>query len=69
MRAFGSVMPGRLPASTRALPFVSFTPTPIRFANCFAIFAFRSSQWPAYSFGSRDCQSGRSPPCPSASIT
>src|SRR3989442_1045014 len=68
-RDFGSVMPGRSRASSLAVPLVSLTPTPGRLANCFLMRSRRASQSGWKRAGMRSCQRGRSPPCPSASIT
>src|SRR5262249_21792818 len=68
-RAFGSVMPGRSRLFSFAVPFVSLIPTPGRLANCFLMRSRRSSHFGWKAAGMRACQFGRSPPCPSASIT
>src|SRR4029450_12891551 len=62
-----------LPRASRrfrcAVPWVSFTPTPGRLANCFLMRSRRSSHLGWNAAGMRLCQLGRSPPCPSASMT
>src|SRR5437870_7855963 len=68
-RAFGSVIPGRSRLSSLAVPLVCFTPTPGRLANCCLMRSRRASQRGWKRAGMRSCQRGRSPPCPSASIT
>src|SRR5262249_41941672 len=68
-RAFGSVMPGRSRLFSFAVPFVSLMPTPGRLANCFLMRSRRSSHCGWKGAGMRACQLGRSPPCPSASMT
>src|SRR3989442_2774014 len=68
-RLRGSVMPGRERLSTRAVPRVSLTPTPGRFANCCFTRSRRAAMCGWNSRGRRSCQSAGSPPWPSASIT
>src|SRR5437867_12493444 len=68
-RLRGSVMPGRERLSTRAVPRVSLTPTPGRFANCGCTRSRRAAMCGWNSRGRRSCQSAGSPPWPSASIT
>src|SRR5438094_287356 len=68
-RLCGSVMPGRERLSTRAVPRVSLTPTPGRFANCCFTRSRRAAMCGWNSRGRRSCQSAGSPPWPSASIT
>src|SRR5947199_10206788 len=68
-RLRGSVMPGRERLSTRAVPRVSLTPTPGRFANCCLMRSRRAAMCGWNSRGRRSCQSAGSPPWPSASIT
>src|SRR6266566_1747138 len=68
-RPRGSVMPGRERLSTRAVPRVSLTPTPGRFANCCFTRSRRAAMCGWNSRGRRSCQSAGSPPWPSASIT
>src|SRR5881396_3476564 len=68
-RLRGSVMPGRERLSTRAVPRVSLTPTPGRFANCCFTRSRRAAMYGWNSRGRRSCQSAGSPPWPSASIT
>src|SRR5213593_904020 len=68
-RLRGSVMPGRERLSTRAVPRVSLTPTPGRFANCCFTRSRRAAMCGWNARGRRSCQSAGSPPWPSASIT
>src|SRR5438093_2728889 len=68
-RLRGSVMPGGERLSTRAVPRVSLTPTPGRFANCCFTRSRRAAMYGWNSRGRRSCQSAGSPPWPSASIT
>src|SRR5437660_5272387 len=68
-RLGGSVMPGRERLSTRAVPRVSLTPTPGRFANCCFTRSRRGAMCGWNSRGRRSRQSAGSPPWPSASIT
>src|SRR5881396_3856101 len=68
-RLRGSVMPGRERLSTRAVPRVSLTPTPGRFANCCFTRSRRAAMCGWNSRGRRSRQSAGSPPWPSASIT